>query len=164
MYDEEGNAKQREIDLADHLDGMDDIQNTIENITKMMNLNQEKEEKIQKMIEESQKLLRDRDANGEGPSAENSKLEKDLTEELAELQRERKEDMAEISQLLQKARKEKGDDQVTQDNVHIMTLEIPYITLIAIIVGASTLVGFCCICIYCCFTRCRGKNHKLRLE
>ena len=100
MYDEEGNAKQREIDLADHLDGMDDIQSTIEDITKMMNLNQEKEEKIQKMIEESQKLLRDRDANGEGPSAENSKLEKDLTEELAELQRERKEDMAEISQLL----------------------------------------------------------------
>ena len=52
------------------------------------------------MIEESQKLLRDRDANGVGSSAENSKLEKDLTEELAELQRERKEDMAEISQLL----------------------------------------------------------------
>ena len=45
-----------------------------------------------------------------------------------------------------------------------MTLEIPYITLIAIIVGASLTVCICCIGVYCCWTRCRGRDQKLRLE
>ena len=45
-----------------------------------------------------------------------------------------------------------------------MTLEIPYITLIAIMVGACLAFCMCCVGVYCCYTRCRGKDQKLRLE
>ena len=46
MYDEEGNKEKREIDLADHIGDIDDIEETIEEISKMMNYDDEKSEKM----------------------------------------------------------------------------------------------------------------------
>ena len=69
---------------------------------------------MQKLIEESQQLLAEKQANGEELAGKGSKLEKNLSEELKELKREREEDMEAIAQLLQQARGEKEDDQVTE--------------------------------------------------
>ena len=97
MYDEEGNKEKSQIDLADHIGDMDDIEDTIEEITKMMNYDDEKSEEMQKMIEESQQLLAEKQAKGEKLSGKDSKLEKNLSEELKELKREREEDMEAIA-------------------------------------------------------------------
>ena len=69
---------------------------------------------MQRLIEESQQLLAEKQANGEALTGKGSKLEKNLSEELKELKREREEDMEAIAQLLQQARGEKDDDQVTE--------------------------------------------------
>ena len=85
MYEEEGNKKQSEIDLADHIGDIDDIEETIEEITKMMNYDDAKSQEMQEMIEESKQLLAEKQASGEKLSGKDSKLEKNLSEELKAL-------------------------------------------------------------------------------
>ena len=66
------------------------------------------------MIEESQQLLAEKQAKGEKLSGQDSKLEKNLSEQLKELKREREEDMEAIAELLSKAKGENENDQVTE--------------------------------------------------